>query len=417
MKRLKTVFCLFPFWMYIVLFKSAASLHYTIFPVLGERLFPIWVVGLIVSAEAFAQMCLDVPAGYLLDRFGYVRTLKISSACFLLGACLFLFGLHPWTLLTGLLFSLIGWLFFGPGIDAYVLVKSEKHIAGRFMAMRDMTASAGVVIGMVILPFALHLNVQWIAVILAFLFTLSLIALSRASKDTASVHEEKKIAHQSFYVRRRFVHHVLRALKNLNPVSSMLMLQRFSAGLFYGIIWFVIPLMIARMAQKGVLSFGLIVFDMAILITGFFLGRLTDKWNKRWLVFWGMLIFSVSGILLGFHFGILFILFGFLATTGDEMASISLWAWLDALDKKHTEDGLIAGALTLAEDLGWTIGPLMAGILYESTGPTQTIFIGALFVTGAWLISSLLMLPSSNHASTSLRPIREYLPRTKPHKR
>lgn len=416
MKSLRPFLTLLPFWLYIILFKSAASLHFTLFPVLGERLFPIWIVGILVSAEAFLQMSFDVPAGYALDRFGYIRTLKISSICFLVGACILFFGLHAWTLIISTFLAMIGWLFFGPGVDAYVLVKADKRIAGRFMALRDITASAGVVIGMAILPFLLHVGIWIIGIVLASLFCLSLFALSRASKDTASVHQEKKIGHQSFYIRRHFIHHVFLALKHLNPVSAMLILQRFSAALFYGIVWFVVPLMLSAMTHSGPLDFGLIVFDLAILFTGYFLGRLTDTWDKRWLVFWGMLLFSVSALLLGFNFGILFIVLGFLATTGDEMASVSLWAWLDVLDKKHSEDGLVTGALTLFEDLGWTVGPLLAGFLFESIGPTWTIVTGASCIFIAWAASSALMIRSHAPIRLSIDRTRDHLPRPKPHK-
>lgn len=225
MKAFRIFLKLFPFWMFLALFKAAGSFHYAIFPVLGERLFPIWMIGLLVSAEAFAQMLFDVPAGYLLDRFGYVRTLKVSSVCFLIGAGVLFFGIHVWTILTSLFFALIGWLFFGPGVDAYVLVKADKRFAGQFMAMRDVMASAGVILGMIILPLVIHLSDHTPVLIMMGLFLASLIALFQAPTDKMSVHSSQKIGYQSFYIRRKFIHHVIRSLGTLNPVSAMLMLQ------------------------------------------------------------------------------------------------------------------------------------------------------------------------------------------------
>lgn len=408
---------LLPFWLFIIFFKSAASLHYTLFPILSERFFPVWVAGALVSLEAFIQMLLDVPAGYFLDRFGYVRSLLLSTSCFLLGVLLLSFGLKPWTILASLFFSLIGWLFFNPGIDAYILVQSKREIAGRSIALRDITASAGVVVGMALLPFVLDQEGAVLACVLGVFFCLALVAILHAPKDTASITQHARLGKESFFIRRRFIHHVITSLNTFRPVSLMLMLQRFSAAVFYGILWFVIPLLIANMAQKGPLSFGLMVFDFSILVTGYLLGRMTDHWEKRWLVFCGMSLFSVCALLLGFHFGILFVLLGFFATTGDEMASISLWAWLDELDVTHREDGLLSGALTLAEDLGWTIGPLIAGFLFVPFGPTWTILSGACIITLAWIASTIFMLQSPRpRQSLSSHAIASY-PRHKPHKR
>ena len=122
----------------------------------------------------------------------------------------------------------------------------------------------------------------------------------------------------------------------------------------------------------------------------------------------GLLLFSVSGMLLGFNFGILFILFGFLATTGDEMAGISLWSWLHALDKDHASDGVISGIINLFQDLGWGIGPIVAGILYTFWGAAWTIALGAIPIFVTWIIyqffirhqpkySGLLFVPKKPH--------------------
>jgi predicted MFS family arabinose efflux permease len=89
---------------------------------------------------------------------------------------------------------------------------------------------------------------------------------------------------------------------------------------------------------------------------------------------------------LGFNFGWLFILFGFLATSGDEMASISLWSWLHSLDREHANDGLVSGVINLFSDFGWAVGPIAAGVLYGLVGPTWTIVIGALPIFIAWVI-------------------------------
>lgn len=414
----RTLLSILPFWLFIFFFKIPASLHYTLLPILTDRVFPVWMAGLLIGGGAGIQMIFDVPAGFILDRFGYIRVLKISTACFLLGGLILLLGITPWTVITSIILATIGWLFFTPGMDAYILTHAPHAVAGRFMAARDVMGSAGVVAGMMIMPFVIHADPHTLALILSIPFCVSLLALTKTPLDTASVHAEQKISHQSFYIRRRFIHHAIQAVTKLNPVSTALVFHQFSSATFYGVVWFTIPLMIERMARTGALSFGLVVFDLAVLLTGFFLGRLTDTWSKQGLIFWGLLLFSLCGMLLGFHFGILFIVFGFLATTGDEMASLSLWAWLDHLDKEHSEDALVAGIMTLFKDLGWMVGPILAGLLFEPLGATWTIVIGASFIFITWLISTYLLRKTDKHGSLLRIPhlTTSHLPRFKPHK-
>ncbi|OGL89822.1 hypothetical protein A3I45_02155 [Candidatus Uhrbacteria bacterium RIFCSPLOWO2_02_FULL_53_10] len=172
--------------------------------------------------------------------------------------------------------------------------------------------------------------------------------------------------------------------------------------------WFVVPLVIAHQANSGLMSIGLGIFDFSIVVLGFVLGNLADRGNKRSLVFFGLLLFSVTAILIGFNFGWLFILFGFLATTGDEMASISLWSWLHALDHEHAHDGLLAGIINLSNDLGWAVGPMMAGILYGVLGPSWTIASGGFLILFTWIVYQLFM-------AYYPRPIGGIVPR-KPHR-
>lgn len=399
-------------------FKFGAALHYTLLSPLGEHIFPIWIVGLLIGGATLIQVIFDVPAGFLLDRYGYVRLLKVGTIAFALASAAFFFGLHQWNFILSIFFAMLGWMFFGPGVDAYVLSKAKKEFAGKFIATKEIFDSAGVVVGMLILAILLDLHVPIIAAVLLFLFLIAFFALRRAPKDTHSVHEEQKIPHQKFHIRRHYLHHVISAFKKLNLVSTLLVLSGLSSATFYGIIWFVVPILIAHTLQNQTLSIGLMIFDFSVLVVGFLIGHLTDTWNKQWLIFIGLLLFAVMAFLVGFHFGVLFIILGFLATTGDEMAGISLWAWLDHLDKDHAEDGLITGVISLAQDVGWTIGPIIAGFLYIFWGPSWTIAAGAAFIFVTWIISLFMMgfMPKV-HLYTPWKLLRFSTPRFKRHKR
>ena len=403
----------FPFWIFLIFFKFGGGLHYSLLSPLGEKFLPLWLVGILIGGSSFVQLLLDVPAGHLLDRYGYLRFLKITTFLFLLATLFIGYGLTINTFLLSLFFSIFGWLFFGSGVNAYILSHAPKESAGKFMSIRDIAGSIGMMFGSAALPFVLlfapHYN--YIGYVIFAFFFVSFIVLFFSPKDRVSVHAETKIPTQHHYIRRHFIHTTIKAMKRLNPASSMLIMLNLAGSIFYGVIWFVVPLVIAHHADAKILGLGLGIFDFAIVSLGFLLGSLADKTNKRTLVFLGLLIFSISGMLLGLNFGWLFLLFGFLATAGDEMAGLSLWSWLHSLDREHAHDGVIAGVIGFFQDLGWAIGPIFAGIMYGLIGPSMTIILGATPILIILAIYQLKMKGHNQHGGLSFALIP-----TKPHR-
>jgi len=70
----------------------------------------------------------------------------------------------------------------------------------------------------------------------------------------------------------------------------------------------------------------------------------------------------------------------------DELICVSLWSWLEKLDKLHNEDGMIAGTITLADELGWTLGPVTGSILLANFGPNI-----ALLTAGGPILALLIV--------------------------
>ncbi len=385
MIKTKKIFLKFlPFWLFLVLFKFGAGLQFTLLSPFGERLFPLWLVGILIGGSAFLQLLLDVPVGYLLDRFGYRRLLAFGTLFFMLSVSMFTFGLTPMTYLCSLFFATLGWLFFGPGISAYVLSQAPKTHSGRFISLRDTFESLGIVCSSAAFTFVLLLAPEKIGWTLFAILCLAFIAILVSPKDCEVPPREGK-EEEIMSFRFAWFRGVARHMKALNPASTMLLLHGFVSSMFYAIIWFVVPLVIAHDVQAGILSLGLGIFDFSVVILGFFIGNLVDRVSKRSLVFFGLLLFGVAGALLGFNFGWLFLLFGFLATTGDEFAGISLWSWLHSLDQEHTHDGAVSGVINLAQDLGWAAGPVLAGVCYGVFGPSWTILIGSLPILFTWV--------------------------------
>lgn len=384
----------FAFWLFLTFYKFAATLHYSLMAPLGARLLPLWIVGVLVGAESFFQMVLDVPAGYLVDRFGRKRMLGVGCIAFLIAAVLLAnFSLVNFVLSVG--FSVIGWLFFAPGANAYVLSYAEHGSSGRFIALRDTFYSLGVVLASVILPFVLLYTPFVMGGILAALVLVAAVALIASPPDKPVNHVAHVLPAQRYHIRRTPLRDSLRALWRLNPASGMLCGYSFTGAIFYGAIWFVVPLVIALQPEEKLLGLGLGVFDFAVVALGVLIGSVVDKGDKRVLVFYGLLLFALMALLIGATLGPLFLLFGFLATTGDEVTGLSLWSWLHSLDKEHAHDGAVAGAISFAEDFGYAIGPVIAGFAYESVGPGWALAICALPLVVTWVIYVLYARPKA----------------------
>jgi MFS family permease len=232
-----------------------------------------------------------------------------------------------------------------------------------------------------LLPFVVNAAGGVLAVLLGGALVASMIVLSIAPRERKQISAEKNPnPHLNTHVQRAyFFANASKAIKRLTPASTLLLLLDFSSGIFYGVVWFVIPLIIASALYNGVLlSAGLAAIDFTTIIVGSYLSRLTKSNTLKGLIFAGLVLFSASGFLLGTSFGAVFILFAILSSTGDEMASLPLWVWLHQLDKKHNQDGLISGILELGSELGWALGPLTAGILYTIVGPSWAIALGAI---------------------------------------
>lgn len=379
-----------PFWLFLLFFKSAASLHFSLASPIGERLLPLWAVGLLIGTGSFVQLVLDVPAGHIMDRYGYRKFLMITTTIFMgAAACLF-FDLTRTTYVLTIFVATFGWLFFGPGESAYTLVHAPKGKSGKFISFRDVSAAIGTMFAGAAVPLGLMLSTQQLGYVLFGLMGTALILIWLSPRDQHSVHKETKIATQAHYVRRQSIAALWRVIKKLNPASSTLLLLNLSASIFYGGVWFVVPLVMAHRGEAGALALGLSIFDFAIVSLGFVIGSMADRFNKRKLVFIGLLIFSLAGLIIGFNFDFLFLFFGFLATAGHELAGLSLWSWLYTLDKSHAHDGALAGVLNLALDLGWTIGPIAAGFMYTRIGPSWTIAYASIPLVLLWGLYSFM---------------------------
>ena len=377
MKPRNPALYLLPFWIFTLIFKAGNAVYFAALPAIGERIFPIWLVGLIIGAASFIQLPFDLLSGLILDRYGYLKILSFSALASAGAGLALILGVSPFSFILSIVFSVFAWLFFGPGLNAYILSHAEKEKAEKYIILRDVFQSVGVVIGTAMLPLAFLLKPEQIGISVAIVFLISFIFAVSSPKDTRLATEEKKLPAHHYYIRRNYFKDLYGSIKKLNPASWMLLFQGLASSIFYAAVWFAVPLAIAD-KTKNLPAISLGIFDAAVIALGFAFGYIAKRFHKKVLILTGLFIFGLMAALLGFYEGWIFLFFGFLATMGDELSSISLWTWLSHLDKNHAEDGTVAGVITFFQDLGWAIGPIAAGLLYKPLGVPLTIALTAI---------------------------------------
>lgn len=391
----------FPFWMFLTLFKFAGGLHFSMEAPLGEHFFPVWLVGILVGATGLLQLLMDVPAGYVLDRFGYRKMLFLTTVFFAISTAALMFGLTVFTYLFTLFVSTFGWLFYSPGSNAYIINQAGPGSIGRFESAKDVFSALGIVLSSAVIVFAVNATPFVLGLFLTALFLFALIAIAYAPREAYVPLAERKAGGKYRHLHPSVLRESYRTIMRLRPASLLLISSTFTSAIFYAIVWFVVPLLIAHETRGTSFGIGPGIFDFSVVVFGFALGRIVDAFDKRKLMVAGLLIFCIAGTLLGSNSGPLFLLLGFVAAAGDELSGLSLWAWLYSIDREHESYGLISGIIGLFDDVGWTVGPVLAGFLYSFAGPHWAMAFGGLLVSVNLVIYFFFIrepLPEGAHA-------------------
>lgn len=146
-------------------------------------------------------------------------------------------------------------------------------------------------------------------------------------------------------------------------------------------------------------SFGFVVgtFGMAMVVSQLFLGRLSDRFGRKPIIFIGFIL-SLS-----FYFGLaitkvfaMALLFAFIAGIGDALKGPALGAFvLDITKKRH--QSRIMGLKESSLALGGVVGPALVAVIGSRVKP-QTIFIIAGIIVALGALLSIVVLKEPKKA-------------------
>ncbi len=380
-----------PFWFFVLLFKLGAGIHYSLIAVLGSRILPLPIVGLCIGLAAFLQVALDVPAGFMLERYGYLHMLRISTICFVIAGLILVLGLIPLTFILSTVLSGLGWLFFTPGLEAYLLAHSPVAIIGRITGLQRTIQAIGMTLAIIGLPYFVQLPSTIVGLIIIYPLVGAFAALAIAERQPMSTLLPERLRHRR-RASQATLATLISTLRQLHPLSTAFIFYSITIASFFGLLWFTLTLLIASHTSGQIISLGMAAFDFTVIIVAIIIGKIVDSSNKKILAYIALSIIAFAAFFLWSTFQPLFIVFCFLLSMGDEIFTITFWSWIDTRLPQGEHYGLVTGALTFAEDLGWMAGPIIAGLLYTLVGPINTLRYAGLAVALCALIISLLLI-------------------------
>lgn len=376
-------------WVAIVLFKVGAVLHYSTITVLGAQVLPIWVVGAGNAVAAGLQLALDIPAGLLVQRYGAARMLGLSTCALLVAAGVWFFGVTPQTYVVSLLASALGWLFFSPAHSAYILANAPASHVGRLSAARRIMEGVGGLIPTALLPLYVTLPSKTIGLLMLYPLLGSLVALY-----IVGLHERgKKRVLPARSPRVSLITRVTHALRTTGIAGGVMMGWTFALSAFYGGLWLVVPLLVAR--GNPVLSIALVGIELSSIMIGGVAGKLADSKARRRVFLPSALIGALAALLVG-HVGSWWFVGAVLVLSfADEFVTDTLWTFIHGRTQGKHIEGVVSGAVTFFDDLGYMVGPALAGFLFAFG--SATVFTAlALPIVAMFLIGSVLF--SAKHA-------------------
>jgi MFS family permease len=271
-----------------------------------------------------------------------------------------------------LLFSLL--LFVSYGLrgtsETYILKTSKKDEGGMLFGIFGNMSSSAVFLATAALPFYVIAGREMLAAwTLIVVYGLSFLILYFLPNDQVLVEDNSR----GFWTSLNPLPAVRQGLHFVKANSNYPMLTlgaTFFEGIFYGTVWFIFPLHMAKVGLAGMQSgMHLGVYDLVTALFAGYAGFLADKYNWRHAHSLGWFFVIVGLIALPFYgWPVWLVIVGFVIAIGNNLSYYAAAHALEANDIDHREDGSFVGLKSVASSLGYAISPLIAGYLYSRYG-------------------------------------------------
>lgn len=359
----------------------AGSLVYGLLPVVIAASHGEWFAGIFISMfNLFQAFVLSPIAGSLADRIGSRRTVIFGQICGMAAFLVWIVFPMDQTLVLLLFSFLLFWSYaFRNTAETYILRTMKSDEGGIAFGLFGNVTSLAIFLSTASLPFFLLTDNEIVApAALFFVHLFCFITLLFLPDDT---------------VKRKRKADTL--LATLNPVPSLqsgwnflkknsgfpglLLGAALFEGMFYGTVWFVFPLHIAKFGLDGS-GLHLGIYDLVTAFFAGYAGYLADKYNWRHVHSLGWIFVILGLIALPFYgWPTWLIIVGFVIAIGNNLSYYAATHALQKYDIDHREDGAFISFRVATSSVGYAIAPLMAGFLYSRYGFLTSLSVNSFF--------------------------------------
>jgi MFS family permease len=321
------------------------------------------VIGLISAISPLAGIIFSFPVGLLIDKWGKKKLLIISSLVFVLAPLMYIFVTNAWWLIPVRFFHGFATAILGPLsatiiFHAYEKNKGEK--LGTYSSATLIGRTLAPLFGGMIISYFTFFSGLWnyrLVYLAVFILALPVLPLALMYKDDG----ENKLSNKSLNFSILW-----QAIKNIFSQAKLVStaLVEMSIYFIFGVLETFLPLYLYNLGFSGT-KIGLIfsIQILAIALTKPLFGRLADRINKRSQIVFGMLILSLSFVLIPFlHNYWLVLILSIVFGLGMSISTVATNSYVPEIIRKEDLGGSM-GALSSLMDVGHSSGPFVVGLI------------------------------------------------------
>jgi MFS family permease len=259
-----------------------------------------FIIGAIVAGYAIGRVITDIPSGFLTDRIGISKTMKIGLLIQILSAILAGIAPNYWTLFLMRVTEGIGSSIYVNAAVTYVLLSNQSSRRGTVMGIYQSIMMTGITIGPMFGTFIANtygLNTSYFAYAAVLVVAMIIVFLIQHKGKfhliTNGINNNNyNLDSESFGI-----------IRNISIYINSASLATFGfAFLRSGIYTMAIPLFAYENLHLSVISVGFIFTSASIanLLASFFSGKLTDRYGMKWPLIISILVASFIIIIIPF---------------------------------------------------------------------------------------------------------------------
>ncbi|HKG40774.1 MAG TPA: MFS transporter [Nitrososphaeraceae archaeon] len=373
-----------------------------------------FIIGAIVAGYAIGRVITDIPSGFLTDRIGISKTMKIGLVIQILSSILAGIAPNYWILFLMRVTEGIGSSIYVNAAVTYVLLSNQSSRRGTVMGMYQSIMMTGITIGPIFGAFIANtygLNASYFAyaavLVVAMIIVFFIQHKGKFHIITNGVDNTYNLDFESFGI-----------IRNISIYINSASLATFGfAFLRSGIYTMAIPLFAYENLHLSVISVGFIFTSASVanLLASFFSGKLTDRYGMKWPLIISILVASFIIIIIPFttlmiQILILVIILGI--TSGFFGQSVA-WA-AEKVEEKvkrsinrnknsnhlHTSSFVTKGIgfNRMIGDAGLILGPLIVGYIIVIMKNQNFVWMVSFVTVSVVLMSICSLLTKANNS-------------------